>query len=166
MYKLWLLLLLVIFSCTNANQVGIVKNTDKYSLKSEKLANIYFNNSYDDIDEFLSDSVTLKLNNTVYVGLKEVKKTLKFHHPVFSSTNIKKIETATFFLNDGSIRTEQFVDLMIKTSLSYNNMYIRFVNQYKWQDNKVVEVNSIFDASSYLQEVNNYYNSLAKSTND
>jgi len=161
MYKLWLLLLLVIFSCTNANQAGIVKNTDMYSLKSKKLANIYFNNSYHDIDEFLSESVNLKLNDTVYVGLQEVKKTLKFHHPVFSSANIKNIETATFFLNDGSIRTEQFVDLIIKSSSTYNNIYIRFVNQYKWQDNKVVEFSSIFDASSYLQEVNNYYNFLA-----
>ena len=161
MYKLWLLLLLVIFSCTNANQAGIVKNTDMYSLKSKKLANIYFNNSYHDIDEFLSESVNLKLNDTVYVGLQEVKKTLKLHHPVFSNSSIKNIETATFFLNDGPILTEQFGDLIIKTSLGKRNIYTRFVNQYHWQDNKVVEVSSVFDASSYLQEVNNYHNLLA-----
>ena len=122
---------------------------------------VLFNNLYHDIDEFLSESVNLKLNDTVYVGLQEVKKTLKLHHPVFSNSSIKNIETATFFLNDGPILTEQFGDLIIKTSLGNRNIYTRFVNQYHWQDNKVVEVSSIFDASSYLQEVNNYHNFLA-----
>lgn len=166
MYKLSLLFLLVISSCTNPNQVGIVKNTDMYSLKAEKLANMYFNNSYDVNYEFLSDSITLKLNNTVYVGLNEVIKRINFHHMVFSNMKIIKMETATFFLNDGSILTEQFVDLTIQSSLNYNNLFIRSVRQYKWQDNKVIEMSSIFDASSFAQEINNYHNSLTKYTDD
>ena len=166
MYKLSLLFLLVISSCTNPNQVGIVKNTDMYSLKAEKLANMYFNNFYDGNYEFLSDSITLKLNNTVYVGLNEVIKRINFHHMVFSNMKIIKMETATFFLNDGSILTEQFVDLTIQSSLNYNNLFIRSVRQYKWQDNKVIEMSSIFDASSFAQEINNYHNSLTKYTDD
>ena len=166
MYKLSLLFLLVISSCTNPNQVGIVKNTDMYSLKAEKLANMYFNNSYDGNYEFLSDSITLKLNNTVYVGLNEVIKRINFHHMVFSNMKIIKMETATFFLNDGSILTQQFVDLTIQSSLNYNNLFIRSLRQYKWQDNKVIEMSSIFDDSSFAQEINNYHNSLTKYTDD
>lgn len=162
MHKLYIFIFLVLFSCNNKNNIGIVKNSDKYSLKSIKFINKYMNNDSEGMGEFLSESITLKINDTVYTGLKDIFKMLNLNSKVFSKVSIDNIETSTFFYKDGNLLTSQYLDYTYQSRLSYSNYYIRSVLTYKWFNNKIIEVNCIFDSTSINKEIANYQNLTQK----
>ena len=153
---------MVLFSCNNKNNIGIVKNSDKYSLKSIKFINKCMNNDFEGMDEFLSESITFKINSTVYSGLKDVLKKLNLNSKVFSKVSIGNLETSTFFYKDGNLLTTQYLNYTYQSKLSYSNFYIRSVLTYKWFNNKIIEVNYIFDATSINNEIANYQNLTQK----
>lgn len=153
---------MVLFSCNNKNNIGIVKNSDKYSLKSIKFINKCMNNDFEGMDEFLSESITFKINSTVYSGLKDVLKKLNLNSKVFSKVSIGNLETSTFFYKDGNLLTTQYLNYTYQSKLSYSNFYIRSVLTYKWFNNKIIEVNCIFDSTSINNEIANYQNLTQK----
>ena len=153
---------MVLFSCNNKNNIGIVKNSDKYSLKSIKFINKCMNNDFEGMDEFLSESITFKINSTVYSGLKDVLKKLNLNSKVFSKVSIGNLETSTFFYKDGNLLTTQYLNYTYQSKLSYSNFYIRSVLTYKWFNNKIIEVNCIFDTTSINNEIANYQNLTQK----
>lgn len=153
---------MVLFSCSNKNNIGIVKNSDKYSLKSIKFINKCMNNDFEGMDEFLAESITFKINSTVYAGLKDVLKKLNLNSKVFSKVSIDNLETSTFFYKDGNFLTTQYLNYTYQSKLSYSNIYIRSVLTYKWFNNKIIEVNFIFDSTSINNEIANYQNLTQK----
>lgn len=162
MHKLYIFIFLVLFSCSNKNNIGIVKNSDKYSLKSIKFINKCMNNDFEGMDEFLAESITFKINSTVYAGLKDVLKKLNLNSKVFSKVSIDNLETSTFFYKDGNFLTTQYLNYTYQSKLSYSNIYIRSVLTYKWFNNKIIEVNFIFDSTSINNEIANYQNLTQK----
>lgn len=162
MHKLYIFIFLVLFSCNNKNNIGIVKNSDKYSLKSIKFINKCMNNDFEGMDEFLSESITFKINSTVYSGLKDVLKKLNLNSKVFNKVSIGNLETSTFFYKDGNLLTTQYLNYTYQSKLSYSNFYIRSVLTYKWFNNKIIEVNCIFDSTSINNEIANYQNLTQK----
>jgi len=162
MHKLYIFIFLVLFSCSNKNNIGIVKNSDKYSLKSIKFINKCMNNDFEVMDEFLAESITFKINSTVYAGLKDVLKKLNLNSKVFSKVSIDNLETSTFFYKDGNFLTTQYLNYTYQSKLSYSNIYIRSVLTYKWFNNKIIEVNFIFDSTSINNEIANYQNLTQK----
>lgn len=162
MHKLYIFIFLVLFSCSNKNNIGIVKNSDKYSLKSIKFINKCMNNDFEGMDEFLAESITFKINSTVYAGLKDVLKKLNLNSKVFSKVSIDNLETSTFFYKDGNFLTTQYLNYTYQSKLSYSNFYIRSVLTYKWFNNKIIEVNFIFDSTSINNEIANYQNLTQK----
>ena len=56
----------LLISCSNPNQVGVVKNSDDLSLKLVTFINEYVDKNYKTLDSIFSDSVHLNLNNRVY----------------------------------------------------------------------------------------------------
>ena len=103
-----------------------------------------------------------KINSTVYSGLKDVLKKLNLNSKVFSKVSIDNIEASTFFYKDGNLLTSQYLDYTYQSSLSYSSYYIRSVLTYKWFNNKIIEVNCIFDATSINNEIANYQNLTQK----
>jgi hypothetical protein len=162
MHKLYIFIFFVFFSCNDKNNIGIVKSSDEYSLKSIRFVNKFIRNDHEGIDEFLSESTTLKINDTVYTGLKDIFKMLNLNSKVFSKVSIHNIEASTFFYKDGNLLTSQYLDYTYQSSLSYSNYYIRSVLTYKWFNNKIIEVNCIFDATSINNEIANYQNLTQK----
>tara|TARA_B110000091_G_scaffold152191_1_gene162032 strand:+ start:498 stop:866 length:369 start_codon:yes stop_codon:yes gene_type:complete len=120
------------------------------------------NNDFEGMDEFLSESITFKINSTVYSGLKDVLKKLNLNSKVFSKVSIGNLETSTFFYKDGNLLTTQYLNYTYQSKLSYSNFYIRSVLTYKWFNNKIIEVNCIFDSTSINNEIANYQNLTQK----
>jgi hypothetical protein len=120
------------------------------------------NNDFEGMDEFLSESITFKINSTVYSGLKDVLKKLNLNSKVFSKVSIGNLETSTFFYKDGNLLTTQYLNYTYQSKLSYSNFYIRSVLTYKWFNNKIIEVNCIFDTTSINNEIANYQNLTQK----
>jgi hypothetical protein len=162
MHKLYIFIFFIFFSCNDKNNIGIVENSDEYSLKSIKFIKKFIRNDYEGVDEFLSESITLKINDTVYTGLKDIFKMLNLNSKVFSKVSIDNIEASTFFYKDGNLLTSQYLDYTYQSSLSYSSYYIRSVLTYKWFNNKIIEVNCIFDATSINNEIANYQNLTQK----
>jgi len=162
MHKLYIFIFFVFFSCNDKNNIGIVKNSDEYSLKSIRFINNFIRNDHEGIDEFLSESTTLKINDSVYTGLKDIFKIMNLKSKVFSKVSIDHIETSTFFYKDGNLLTTQYLNYTYQSKLSYSNYYIRSVLTYKWFNNKIIEVNYIFDAISIHNEITNYQNLTQK----
>ncbi|WP_392349065.1 hypothetical protein [uncultured Polaribacter sp.] len=120
------------------------------------------NNDFEGMGEFLSESITFKINSTVYAGLKDVLKKLNLNSKVFSKVSIGNLETSTFFYKDGNLLTTQYLNYTYQSKLSYSNFYIRSVLTYKWFNNKIIEVNCIFDTTSINNEIANYQNLTQK----
>lgn len=146
---------MVLFSCNN-NNIGIVKNSDKYSLKSTKFINKCMNNDFEGMDEFLSESITFKINSTVYDSFKDGLKKLNLNSKVLNKFSIIDLETSTIFFKDGNHLTTQYLDCIYQSKLNYSNFYIRSVLTYKWLNNKIIEVNCTFDPTSFNNHIANY----------
>ena len=160
MNRLYFLFLFLIISCSNPNQVGVVKNSDDLSLKLVTFINEYVDKNYKTIDNIFSDSVHLNLNNRVYKGILKLEDGLELYHKIYSEILIDSQFLCTFYLDDGSIKTFQKVNFITKNKITQNVGSIRAFFEYKWSDSNVVELSVVFDSETINKEVKLYKNSL------
>ena len=160
MNRLYFLFLFLLISCSNPNQVGVVKNSDDLSLKLVTFINEYVDKNYKTIDNIFSDSVHLNLNNRVYKGILKLEDGLELYHKIYSEILIDSQFLCTFYLDDGSIKTFQKVNFITKNKITQNVGSIRAFFEYKWSDSNVVELSVVFDSETINKEVKLYKNSL------
>jgi len=160
MNRLYFLFLFLLISCSNPNQVGVVKNSDDLSLKMVTFINEYVDKNYKTLDSIFSDSVHLNLNNRVYKGILKLEDGLELYHKIYSEILIDSQFLCTFYLDDGSIKTFQKVNFITKNKITQNVGSIRAFFEYKWSDSNVVELSVVFDSETINKEVKLYKNSL------
>ena len=80
MNRLYFLFLLTLISCSNPNQMGVVKNSDDLSLKLTTFINQYVDESYESLDSIFSDSIHINLNNRTYNSISKLESGLKLYH--------------------------------------------------------------------------------------
>ena len=84
MNRLYFLFLFTLISCSNPNQIGVVKNSDDLSLKLTTFINQYVDESYESLDSIFSDSIHISLNNRTYNSISKLESGLKLYHNVYS----------------------------------------------------------------------------------
>jgi hypothetical protein len=160
MNRLYFLFLFTLISCSNPNQIGVVKNSDDLSLKLTTFINQYVDESYESLDSIFSDSIHINLNNRTYNSISKLESGLKLYHNVYSDILIDSQSLCTFYLDDGSIKTFQKVNFITKNKINQNIGSIRAFFEYKWSDGYVVELSVVFDSETINKEVKFYKNSL------
>jgi len=160
MNRLYFLFLFTLISCSNPNQIGVVKNSDDLSLKLTTFINQYVDESYESLDSIFSDSIHINLNNRTYNSISKLESGLKLYHNVYSDILIDSQSLCTFYLDDGSIKTFQKVNFITKNKITQNIGSIRAFFEYKWSDSNVVELSVVFDSETINKEVKFYKNSL------
>ena len=160
MNRLYFLFLFTLISCSNPNQIGVVKNSDDLSLKLTTFINQYVDESYESLDSIFSDSIHINLNNRTYNSISKLESGLKLYHNVYSDILIDSQSLCTFYLDDGSIKTFQKVNFITKNKITQNIGSIRAFFEYKWSDSNVVELSVVFDSETINKEVKLYKNSL------
>ena len=160
MNRLYFLFLFTLISCSNPNQIGVVKNSDDLSLKLTTFINQYVDESYESLDSIFSDSIHISLNNRTYNSISKLESGLKLYHNVYSDILIDSQSLCTFYLDDGSIKTFQKVNFITKNKITQNVGSIRAFFEYKWSDSNVVELSVVFDSETINKEVKLYKNSL------
>ena len=150
----------LLISCSNPNQIGVVKNSDDLSLKLTTFINQYVDESYESLDSIFSDSIHINLNNRTYNSISKLESGLKLYHNVYSDILIDSQSLCTFYLDDGSIKTFQKVNFITKNKITQNVGSIRAFFEYKWSDSNVVELSVVFDSETINKEVKLYKNSL------
>lgn len=160
MNRLYFLFLFLLISCSNPNQVGVVKNSDDLSLKITTFINQYVNKNYENLDSIFSDSIQLNLNNRHYKNISKLKSGLKLYHKIYSEIFIDSQFLCTFYLDDGSIKTFQKVNFITKNKITQNVGSIRALFEYVWSNGYVVELSVVFDSETFNKELNLFKNSL------
>ena len=160
MNRLYFLFLLTLISCSNPNQMGVVKNSDDLSLKLTTFINQYVDESYESLDSIFSDSIHINLNNRTYNSISKLESGLKLYHNVYSDILIDSQFLCTFYLDDGSIKTLQKVNFITKNKINQNVGSIRAFFEYIWLDGHVVELIVVFDSETLTKEVNLFKSSL------
>ena len=160
MNRLYFLFLFTLISCSNPNQIGVVKNSDDLSLKLTTFINQYVDESYESLDSIFSDSIHINLNNRTYNSISKLESGLKLYHNVYSDILIDSQSLCTFYLDDGSIKTFQKVNFITKNKITQNIGSIRAFFEYKWSDSNVVELSVVFDSETINKEEKLYKNSL------
>ena len=160
MNRLYFLFLLTLISCSNPNQMGVVKNSDDLSLKLTTFINQYVDESYESLDSIFSDSIHINLNNRTYNSISKLESGLKLYHNVYSDILIDSQFLCTFYLDDGSIKTLQKVNFITKNKINQNVGSIRAFFEYLWLDGHVVELSVVFDSETLTKEVNLFKSSL------
>ncbi len=160
MNRLYFLFLLTLISCSNPNQMGVVKNSDDLSLKLTTFINQYVDESYESLDSIFSDSIHINLNNRTYNSISKLESGLKLYHNLYSDILIDSQFLCTFYLDDGSIKTFQKVNFITKNKITQNVGSIRAFFEYVWLDGYVVELNVVFDSETLTKEVKFFKSSL------
>ena len=160
MNRLYFLFLLTLISCSNPNQMGVVKNSDDLSLKLTTFINQYVDESYESLDSIFSDSIHINLNNRTYNSISKLESGLKLYHNLYSDILIDSQFLCTFYLDDGSIKTFQKVNFITKNKINQNVGSIRAFFEYVWLDGYVVELNVVFDSETLTKEVKFFKSSL------
>ena len=160
MNRLYFLFLFTLISCSNPNQIGVVKNSDDLSLKLTTFINQYVDESYESLDSIFSDSIHINLNNRTYNSISKLESGLKLYHNVYSDILIDSQSLCTFYLDDGSIKTFQKVNFITKNKITQKVGSIRALFEYEWSNGYVVEMSVIFDSETLTKEVNLFKNSL------
>ena len=160
MNRLYFLFLFTLISCSNPNQIGVVKNSDDLSLKLTTFINQYVDESYESLDSIFSDSIHLNLNNRLYKSISKLESGLKLYHNVYSDILIDSQSLCTFYLDDGSIKTFQKVNFITKNKINQNVGSVRAFFEYVWSNGYVVELSVVFDSETFDKDVNLFKNSL------
>lgn len=160
MNRLYLLLLFILISCSNPNQIGVVKNSDDLSLKLVTFINQYIDENYENLDSIFSDTIHLNLNNRLYKNITKLESGLKLYHKIYSEILIDSQFLCTFYLDDGRIRTFQKVNFITKNKVTQNVGSIRAFFEYIWLDGYVVELSVVFDSETLNKEVKLFKSSL------
>ncbi len=160
MNRLYILFLFTLISCSNPNQVGVVKNSDDLSLKLVTFINQYIDKNYENLDSVFSDSIHLNLNNRLYKSISKLESGLKLYHNVYTEILIDSQFSHTFYLDDGSIKTFQKVNFITKNKINQNVGSVRAFFEYVWSNGYVVELSVVFDSETFDKDVNLFKNSL------
>ena len=160
MNRLYLLLLFILISCSNPNQIGVVKNSDDLSLKLVTFINQYIDENYENLGSIFSDTIHLNLNNRLYKNITKLESGLKLYHKIYSEILIDSQFLCTFYLDDGSIKTFQKVNFITKNKITQNVGSIRAFFEYIWLDGYVVELSVVFDSETLNKEVKLFKSSL------
>jgi hypothetical protein len=158
MNKLYIIIFLFICSCSHSNQIGAVRDSDSLSLGLNKFIEQSLEKNYKNIDDIFSKSLVLNINDEKFSGSSSINTFLDFSHNIYSDIFLEKISTKTYYFDDNRIITYQKVDFLIRSKHQKSVDNLRSIFEYVWSNNKVVELNVVFESDSFYNEIMFYNN--------
>lgn len=160
MNKLYIIIFLFICSCSHSSQIGTVRDSDSLSLVLNKFIEQSLEKNYKNIDDIFSKSLVLNVNDENFSGSSSINTFLNFSHNIYSDIFLEKTSTKTYYFYDNRTITYQKLDFLIKSKNQKSIDKIHSFFEYVWSNNKVVELNVVFESETLYNEVMSYNNNI------
>ena len=168
MKKLSILLITIIFFCCSENKsepVSTVTVNDEKSKKVSIMMKSYVDNNFD--ASIVADDAVVKFNTLIYTK-EEFANLGNLHHSMFDNIVFPDgwIETVNYNGSDikngggeytesyGEVWTSQWSDWSAVSKISGDTLSNPSFFGYKWEGDKIIEINAIFSDEAFNRELN------------
>ena len=159
-YLLGLSLALCSCEAPKSSPTTTVTNQDDKSIAVAKLMKGYVENNFD--GDIISETCIVRFNN-IELGKKDFDGLASFHHSMFENIKFPDgwIETIEYQgenwkEGNGQVWTNQWTDWTATSKISGETHTNRSHFNYKWENEKIVEINALFSDLWYDKEVKAY----------
>tara|TARA_Y100000996_G_scaffold357501_1_gene298761 strand:- start:2282 stop:2791 length:510 start_codon:yes stop_codon:yes gene_type:complete len=153
---------LALYSCEAPKSVTTttVTNEDNKSIAIAKLMKGYVENNFD--GGIIAENCIVRFNN-IELGKKDFEGLAPFHHSMFDNIKFPDgwIETVEYHgenwkEGNGQVWTNQWTEWTATSKISGETHSNRSHFNYKWENEKIVEINALFSDLWYDKEVKAY----------